>query len=182
MNRRDLLRGIGAAAAITLLPSEAREAWSRAASGERPDDGFSDGQLALIGTLCAVIIPRTDTPGAVDVGVPAFIDALVSSSWLAADRIAFQKGVDALQVYFGSTSGEHLTSRIDALERNADRRRDPARTYWQLKSLIVHGYFTSEPVMKDVLRVEIMPGRFEGAAPVPLRRAPRGPSGASDHA
>jgi len=33
----------------------------------------------------------------------------------------------------------------------------------------VHGYFTSEPVMKKVLKVEIMPGRFDGNAPMPQK-------------
>jgi hypothetical protein len=36
-----------------------------------------------------------------------------------------------------------------------------------LKGLIIHGYFTSEAVMKRVLHTEIMPGRFDGAAPIP---------------
>jgi hypothetical protein len=36
----------------------------------------------------------------------------------------------------------------------------------------VHGYFTSEPVMKDVLKVVVMPGRFEGAAPVTITKRP----------
>ena len=51
---------------------------------------------------------------------------------------------------------------------------EPARTYWQLKGLIVRGYFTSEPVMKNVLKHVVMPGRFEGAAPVQLRRREQG--------
>lgn len=172
MNRRDALRGIGAVAAITLVPAEIREAWNQVSSGSRPPAGLTDAHLGLIEALCAEIIPRTDTPGAVDVGVPAFIDALVSASWSDTDRSAFQGGMDALQQYFSSASGERLTSRIEAIEAGTDRRRDPERTYWQLKSLIVHGYFTSEQVMKEVLRVEVMPGRFDGAAPLTLRRAP----------
>jgi len=39
------------------------------------------------------------------------------------------------------------------IEAVTDRRTDPARTYWRLKGLVVHGYFTSEPVMKNVLKV-----------------------------
>jgi hypothetical protein len=34
---------------------------------------------------------------------------------------------------------------------------------------VVHGYFTSERVQKDILRNEIMPGRFVGDAPVTVR-------------
>ena len=45
------------------------------------------------------------------------------------------------------------------------RHGEPLRTYWQVKELIVHGYFTSEVVAKEVLRDQIVPGSFNGAAP-----------------
>ena len=127
-------------------------------------------QLALVGRICDVVLPRTNTPGALDVRVPAFIDALVGESWIEADQVEFRAGLDALAAHVGDADGERLTARIEELEDRPDRRADPVRTYWQLKGLIVHGYFTSEPVMTRVLRTEIMPGRFDGAAPVPLRR------------
>ena len=61
---------------------------------------------------------------------------------------------------------------IERIEAGSDRRAEPQRTYWRLKGLVVHGYFTSEPVMKDVLKVQIMPGAFDGNAPhiIPARR------------
>ncbi|MFI5311558.1 MAG: hypothetical protein ACHQQ3_10015, partial [Gemmatimonadales bacterium] len=58
---------------------------------------------------------------------------------------------------------------VREFEARGDRRSDPGRAYWRLKSLVIHGYFTSERVMKDVLKVEIMPGRFDGAAPMPVK-------------
>jgi hypothetical protein len=39
----------------------------------------------------------------------------------------------------------------------------------------VHGYFTSERVQKEVLKTVIMPGRFDGNAP--MKRASGGPHG-----
>jgi hypothetical protein len=35
------------------------------------------------------------------------------------------------------------------------------RGYVQLKELIVYGYFTSKPVQQDLLKVVIVPGRFD---------------------
>ena len=43
-----------------------------------------------------------------------------------------------------------------------------ARAYSRLKELVIHGYFTSERVQKEVLRTQIIPGRFDGAAPLPM--------------
>lgn len=166
MERRDLLRALGAATALSFVPHEAHAAWARVATLVRPASGLTDAQLELIGRIADAIIPRTDTPSATDVGVPAFVDVIVSENYRDQDRSAFVAGLDAI-----------APDGIEAIEALPDRDAEPARTYWRLKGLIVHGYFTSEVVMKDVLKVQVMPGRFDGAAPMPLKRAaPRGSS------
>lgn len=183
MHRRDVLRGLGSAAAFALLPADVEAAWTRVATGRRPvANGLSDAQLALVATVSDVILPRADTPGALDVGVPAFVEALVAGSWEADDRTSFTAGLDALAVRLGDARGDRLTGLIDELEARTDRRAEPARTWWRLKGLIVHGYFTSERVMKAVLRVEVMPGSFDGAAPLVPVRAPRSGPNEAPHA
>ncbi|MEP6732910.1 MAG: gluconate 2-dehydrogenase subunit 3 family protein [bacterium] len=182
MERRDFLRTVGASAVLALLPRESALAWTRVRSGTRPSDGLTDPHLALVGAIADVIIPRTDSPSATDVGVPAFVDIIVSEQLSDSDRDAFVAGLDGITttlqsgagVDFGERSSEEREKAIAAIEALTDRRAEPQRTYWRLKGLIVHGYFTSEPVMKDVLKTEIMPGRFDGAAPMPLRAARTG--------
>lgn len=179
MERRDLLRAFGAATALALLPHDTIAAWARVATGLRPSAGLSDAQLALVGAISDVIIPRTDTPSATEVLVPAFVDVVVSENYDDAERAAFLAGLDAIDAQAKNAGGAAFAdlapaaraSAIEAFERAGDRRSEPNRTYWRLKGLIVHGYFTSEPVMKKVLKVEIMPGRFEGAAPMPPKAA-----------
>ena len=181
MHRRDLLRAFSAATALALLPHEALAAWTRVASGPPPANGLSPSQLALVAAIADTLLPRTDTPGAVDVGVPAFVDVIASENYSDGDRAAFSTGLDALATQLSSAAGipfvslspEYRGMAIEAMERMTDRRAEPARTYWRLKGLVVHGYFTSERVMKDVLKVEVMPGRFEGSAPVALARGGR---------
>ena len=89
MQRRDLIRAFGAASALALLPHESLAAWSRVASGLRPGTGLRDDQLAFIGAIADTIFPRTDTPSATDVRVPAFVDVVVSENFRDADREAF---------------------------------------------------------------------------------------------
>jgi hypothetical protein len=119
---------------------------------------LSDAQLARIGAIADVMLPRTDTPSATDVGVPAFVNVIVSEQWSDAERDAFVSNLDQLDA-----------SRIDEIEA-MERRSEPARTYRRLKDLVIHGYFTSEPVMNDVLHYVVMPGKFEGGAPMPLMK------------
>ena len=182
MERRDLLRTLASATALTILPHKTLEAWSRVASGASMGAaGLSDAHMALVRALADTIIPRTDTPSATDVGVHRFVDVIVAEYLTDEERTSAVAGLSAIDeramstanVVFADLSGEAKGKVIEALE-TGPRNVEPARTYWQLKGLIVRGYFTSEPVMKNVLKHVVMPGRFEGAAPVQLRRREQG--------
>ena len=167
IDRRDLLRALGSVAALSLLPGEAAAAWARVAAGVMPGGGLSAEQLARIAAIADAILPRTDTPSATDVGVPAFVDVIVSEQYSDQERAIFVANLGALD-----------SAQLEAIEAQSDRSQQPARTYWRLKGLIVHGYFTSERVMKDVLKVQVQPGRFDGAYPMPVKRVlPVGTSG-----
>jgi hypothetical protein len=141
-----------------------------------------------VGAIADTLIPRTETPSAVDVGVPAFVDVIVSENYTDTDRDAFLAGLAAIDAQVKDSTGASFAdlpasargASIEAIENAPDRRAEPARTYWRLKGLIIHGYFTSEPVMKKVLKVEIMPGSFNGSAPMPAKAIPSGGSGAHD--
>ena len=189
MERRDLLRATGAAAALSFLaPRDALAVWSRIAHGGAILGGLSEQHLALIGAIADTILPRSDTPSATDVGVPAFVDVIVTENDTTDDRTAFLAGLDAIEARSKSNGGDAFAqlepaaraSLIESIEAESNRRAEPARTYWRLKGLIIHGYFTSEPVMKEVLKFEVMPGRFEGAAPMPIRAS--APPGEHRHA
>jgi hypothetical protein len=179
MDRRDLLRALASAAALSVIPYEAAEAWSRVASGLPASNGLNDAQMALVRAMADSIIPRTETPGATDVGVHGFVNVIYSEYATDEDRAKFVTGlaaIDALAVssasgIFAELSPEARGKVIESLETGS-RDKDPAQSYWRLKGLVVHGYFTSEPVMKDVLKVVVMPGKFEGSAPVAIKRKP----------
>jgi hypothetical protein len=187
MERRDLLRAFGAATALTLLPHRTLEAWTRVASGVRRANGLSDAHMALVRAIADTIIPRTDTPSATDVGVPDFVDVIVTEQASDDERAKALAGLDALEAKAVSTHGASFTALgadargtfIDEIEKGP-RDQEPSRTYWRLKGLIVHGYFTSEAVMKNVLKHNVLPGRFEGSAPVALKRAKPAPGSAAD--
>ena len=188
MERRDLIRALGAATAISLLPREALAAWARVAAGIRPAGGLSAEGLALVEAIADTILPRTDTPSASDVGVARFIDVIVSENYDDAERDRFMAGLEAIDAdvkanggaSFADLSPDSRGTALARLEALTDRRAEPARAYWRLKGLVVHGYFTSEAVMRDVLKVQVMPGAFDGAAPMQAKATTGG--GARAHA
>ena len=179
MDRRDLLRAFGAAAAFTMLPSTAEAAWASVAA--TPATGalgaLTAADAAALGALADTWFPRTDTPSATDVGVVAWIDVVVKEYYSDAERKQLDDGLAAIDALMkgGSVPGPAYSPAANAalfemLEKKP-RSDMAARGYWRLKGLVVHGYFTSERVQKDVLKNEIMPGRYVGDAPhiVPSR-------------
>jgi len=181
MKRRELLRALASAAALAVVPDKTLAAWSRVASGIPLQNALSPAQLALVRAIADTIIPRTNTPSATDVGVHKFVDVIVNEHLTETERVAALAGLDAIDarartesnVTFAELSADKRSAMIDSFEKG-DRSAEPSQTYWRLKGLVVHGYFTSEPVMRDVLKVTVMPGKFEGAAPVTIRRRPSG--------
>jgi hypothetical protein len=55
-------------------------------------------QLALVNVLVDHIIPRTDTPGAKDAGVPQFVDALLTDHYRAPERNRLLAGLQGVNV------------------------------------------------------------------------------------
>jgi hypothetical protein len=175
MERRDLLRALGAVAAFTLMPRTAQAAWETVtAAPHAPPRALVDERSVLVSSLADAIIPRTDLPGATDVGVTAFIDVIVAEYYNDDERAVFLSGLDAIGARVtltGATSlaemtPEGRTTLLDSLDRPVDRQAPEARAWSRLKGLVIHGYFTSERVQKDVLKTVIMPGRFDGNAPM----------------
>jgi hypothetical protein len=182
MQRRELLRAAASAAALAVLPGAADAAdliWTRIYARQQSThrDPTPSAQQTLINALADTIMPRTDTPSATDVQVPAFIDVIVTEYYTDTERAAFTSGLAAIDALatrlggapFASLNSEQRITVMTALEQPVDRNDPAARGYSRLKGLVVHGYFTSQPVQRDVLRINVTPGRFDGSAPLERR-------------
>lgn len=180
MNRREVLRLLGGAAAIPVLSSlspATRLALGRrlhARLWEEPLGTLSHQQNALVARIADLIIPETDTPGAVSVRVPAFIDRLLTEWYPPADRDRLLAGLSAIdarsQAAHGTRFVELSPGDQAALLQSLDGREGPKGSaedaFATLKDLTVYGYFTSEVVVKNVLKTPIIPGRHDGCVPV----------------
>ena len=180
MKRRDLLRAAGAATVLSLLPRDAEAAWSRILSGYRVAEGLTPAQRALVSGIADTILPRSDTPSATDVGVTEWVDLIVAEYYSADVRTPFVQGLDAIDAQVRASRGRAFSELgadvqrevVASLDAPTDRRAPEARAYARLKSLVIHGYFTSERVQRDVLHSQMFYDRFQGAADMPARRTP----------
>lgn len=181
MQRRDVIRSLALAVAAGALPAEllavgrdgtdAVDLWAEVTPTARRS--LSPAQLALVGAIGDVILPRTDTPSATDVGVPAFVDVIATGYYGDDERQAFLDGLDAIEALaqraharaFIALPAEERHALVQRLDAAAPRATPAERTYGRLKGLVMHGWYTSERVQREVVRTEIIPGRFVGDAP-----------------
>jgi gluconate 2-dehydrogenase gamma chain len=174
MDRRAALRTLlQGGLALNLMPGFAATAWSAIAAGARATPGVLDAaQDQMITLIADTILPRSDTPGALDVGVPVWIGLVLAEYFSDTRRARFLADLGAIDQLAVSQSGAHFTALegsdlakvvapLDAACGSKDF--TPAqRGYVQLKELVIYGYFTSKPVQRDLLKVVIVPGRFDG--------------------
>lgn len=134
-------------------------------------------QSELLELLVDGIIPPTDTPGAKDAGVPAFIDKLLED-WVDPDeRDRFRAGLaavdDLTRQAHGAAFREATPAQRNALlarldEEAVQARRDdvePLPFFATLKEWTLVGYYTSEVGATQELRWLAAPGRYEADVP-----------------
>src|SRR5262245_41879639 len=157
MNRRALLQIFALAASGAL---HAKPAASK----------LDETQQRMLAELAELILPRTDTPGAIDVGVPAFIDHIVSDWYTPVERAIFTEG---LRVVAAAGPGQRVAA-LQSLEQQASSyvpapgtsifgqpdERSPF--FFKLKLLTVLGYYTSQGGATSELAFNPVPGRYDG--------------------
>lgn len=174
MHRRELLRLLGAGALLPFVPPSLERAIqfgreAHQAALLRDLEALSAAQAQLVTTLADLILPRTDTPSASDVGVTPFIDLLLARWYPDDERDAFLAGLAAIDSLAGGSFAALAPERqAEILTRIDGAKGEPGSAeaeFRRLKSLTLYGYFTSEKVVKEVTREPLIPGRFDGCVP-----------------
>lgn len=136
---------------------------------------LSPEQASLVAEVAEIIIPKTDTPGAKDAGVPAFIDILVKDCYKKEDQDNFLKGLDEFDKGangFMDLSPEEQVAYVtkvhgEAQAASKDAPKDAPRPFiLTMKELTVVGFFTSEPGATQVLQYVAVPGAYKGCIPL----------------
>ena len=194
MNRREFLQcatllisGVGATRMGWALSEEQQVYLATAENfADRDIDYFTPPQRDLVAAIAEAIIPRTDTPGAIDANVPRYIEIMVAEWLNDEERALFMQGLKQLQeqaeaergAAFVELDSDSQTKMLEDLEAAASDsswydlgnvRRDfisDAPFICQVKELTVWGFFTSEVGGTQVLRYEVMPMRFDGNVPL----------------
>ena len=141
---------------------------------------LSEDHGMLVTEVAEIIIPKTDTPGAKDVGVPGFIDLMLKDVYSKEDQDRYLEGLkafdeEAKKEYgdpFNELSGEQkaaFVKKVHDAAVEAERATTPApkRPFILMtKELTMLGFFTSEPGATQVLQYVAVPGSYKGCIPL----------------
>ena len=138
----------------------------------------------LVSALVDTWLPKTETPGGLDVKVDMFIDLVYARVYDEEARQAVVEEMEQLHEKCVTQSGKafyeldeaHKQAFLQEEEANTAKfnpkvwgttvgEQEPVGFYRSLKSMALWGYFTSEEIGKNVLNYDPIPGEFKGCIP-----------------
>jgi len=183
MDRRQMLKQLGLLTAGSLVT----RVFDAIAAGTDlhaapSQSALNESQRQMVAHLAEMIIPATDTPGATEAGVPAFIDRIVSTWYTQREREIFIAGLGEVDGYctkkfardFDACDAAQRTEALADADARAGSYRPPplysitaepdqaSPFFFKLKELTVLGYYSSEIGGTKELAYNPVPGRYEG--------------------
>ena len=188
MDRRKALRNTGlVASGAIVIPSLLSLLQScQAESGlDWQPMSLSDDDAAFVSKIVDLILPRTTTPGALDVKVDMFIDRVIAKTYDADQQKEFKSKIAQFNTDCKSDFGESFinlsaTDQIAVLKKaennsgnfngavwgSAVGTQEPTGFYKSLKSMAIWAYFTSEEIGEKVLSYDPIPQEYDGCKPL----------------
>lgn len=178
MNRREALSRVAVIMGGTIIGAEFF--LSGCKSGARVAGlPFNTETIALLDEIAETILPATNTPGAKEAKVGAFMAIMVQDCYDAANQKIFIDGITQLDqacnkahgTDFLSATAQQRTELLTALDKeakaykSAKKKEDPEHYFTLMKQLTLTGFFTSEVGATKALRYIAVPGKYEGSVP-----------------
>jgi len=191
MNRREAIRLLATGAVLPLAPGSVLAMLREARGVVGPASGLrtlNAHQEATVKAMADMILPRTDTPGANDVGACEFIDLILTEWYDETERSRFLAGLAdtdarsqmlfakdfvectaAQQAEILTALGEKMTAETEVERSPRPRRGDWSsksgeNPYSMLRRLTLTAYYTSEAGATQALHYEVIPDHFDSCA------------------
>ncbi|MFD0792871.1 gluconate 2-dehydrogenase subunit 3 family protein [Mucilaginibacter litoreus] len=136
-------------------------------------------QENLVTNLTETILPKTDSPGAKDLGINLFVFKMIDDCMGKEQQDDFMRGLDSfadeakkqLGKSFNESTDKERTAFVAAFEKNSkdDKYKDDSKSmafYKAVKQQTVFGYTTSKYFMTKQVVYELVPGRYNARFPV----------------
>lgn len=142
-------------------------------------------EAKTISKIVDMILPRTDTPGALDVNVDMFIDKVIAKTYdmegqknIRAEISGFNEDCNKnFGDVFNELSEDKRLAVLEAAEKSSGKfnpgvwgktvgNQGPIGFYRSLKATAIWAYMTSEEIGENVLSYDPIPGNYEPCKPV----------------
>jgi len=160
MNRRDLLKkGVYGLAGVSLSSTLISTLQSCTSIDKYSPHYFSKTEFSLLFNIVDFLIPKTETPGALEMKVPQFIDIIISETYNNESKNNFSNKLKLLIEDFKSNN-------IDLSDYNSMKskfvndfnNKTHQEIYNQIRDLTVWGFKTSKEIALNVLNYNPIPG------------------------
>jgi hypothetical protein len=185
MDRRDLLYRasmiLGGALSSSAVAGVLAGCVSAPSSASDEQAFLTADEMRTVAAMADQIIPRTDTPGAVDAGVPAFIDRMLAGYYQDEEQAVIRAGLGAVSTDAAELSGipfaeltgdeqvelmtQYDQEQYDYTRRNAGQDAPP-HFFRLIKELTIVGFCTSEAGATKLMDYNQTPGPYRGDVPL----------------
>ena len=131
-------------------------------------------ELALVAEIAEIMIPKTNTSGARDAGVPAFIDLALDGLYPAEDQARYRAGLVEFETAARASGKPFLEqdeqARADFLHNalavavSSDRK--PRPFILMTRELTLLGYFSSQVGITENMEYVAVPTAYHGCVPL----------------
>lgn len=188
MDRRNALRKTGLFAGATILMPTMLSLFESCKTENRLEWSpifFSEDEAKTISSLVDTILPRTDTPGALDVKVDIFIDKVIAETYDqdGQEQMSFEistfneKCIDKFGRKFYDLKTDEKIEILKKEEKTSGKfsrgiwgtaigPQEEIEFYRAMKSTAIWAYMTSEEIGEKVLSYDPIPGAYESCKPL----------------
>ena len=123
---------------------------------------FNQEEFALVKELVDLILPKTDSPSASEVGVHQMIDRMVGTVYLEEDQASYRKGFEALAKYLKGKNFQQLAAdKKLPLLQNPEGSEITQKAILDLRQQTVAYYLSTEEVATNFLNYLPIPGAYD---------------------
>jgi hypothetical protein len=184
LRRRELLRraawllggAVSAPAALAILEG--------CSAKDQPADWtprfFKGAEAQVVTAIADVILPRTTTSGALDAGVPAFIDSVMLAVYPEEAQQRFHAGFTEFEAasradgkaFLEQDAAGRAAAVTKALQAALAGNPDPRPFILMVRELTLLGYFSSRVGITENMEYVPVPGAYHGCVPVSKMNKP----------
>ena len=188
MNRRNALRNTGLLLGVTVSSATMSVLFKSCQEQQRLEwkpQFFNSEQASTVSAITEIILPRTDTPGALDLKVDMFVDLMCKKALSQEDQQHILDGYDRFvkttqdmfEKDFTSLNEKNQAQVVDKVASETNKfnlsiwgstigTQPPIDFLRRIKQFSLLGYYSSDEIGKNVLNYDPIPGEFNGCIPV----------------